>query len=158
MEKLRTILLIIVAFILAFLLILQFILFFSYQFNTNEINELVLNWKQQPIINFFLSTENNKKDFFEIYSSNISATKIYFQRMKKKYNFPYLKGREGKIKNFLKICGSDSKNNPIYFKKNEECPINYINYTNNKLCESNEKNCLNISSSSSFRYSNHNIN
>ena len=72
MEKLRTILLIIVAFILAFLLILQFILFFSYQFNTNEINELVLNWKQQPIFNFFLSAENNKKDFFEIYSSNIN--------------------------------------------------------------------------------------
>ena len=34
---------------------------------------------------------------------------------------------------------SDSKNNPIYFKKNEECPINYIKYTNNVYYQPNEK-------------------
>ena len=86
-EKVKNILPKIVVFIFIFLLILQIILCALYQFDTKEINELVLNWKKQPIINFFLSDENNKNDYIEIYSSNISATKIYFQRMKKNIIF-----------------------------------------------------------------------
>ena len=71
--------------------------------------------------------------------------------MNKKYNYLYLKLRE--IKHPLKICGSDSINQPIFFRNDEECPINYIN-DKNDTCDSTKSNCL----FSNISYSNQNIN
>ena len=134
------------------LLILQIILCFSYQFDSKDLNNLISNWKKAPILNFSnnFNEEGYNKDDFII----IKGKEVYIKRMNKKYNYLYLKLRE--VKYPLKICGTDSKNQPMFSRNDEECPINDINYTDNVYCETNEKNCLNISSSS-FRYSNNNI-
>ena len=97
------------------LFILQIILCFSYQFDSNDLNNLISNWKKSPIVNFSnnFNEEGYQKDDF----ITIKGKEIYVKRMNKKYNYLYLKVR--KIKHSLKICGSDSNNNSIYFKKNE---------------------------------------
>ena len=96
--------------------ILHFILFFSYQFDSPEFNDLLSNWKKTPIINFsktFNEEEWYDKNDFII----ILGKKIFVKRMNKKYNFPYLKVREYKF-HYHKICGTDFKNNFILRRKN----------------------------------------
>ena len=136
------------------LFIFQIILCSLYQIDSKNLNELISNWKKTPILNF----SNNSSE--EGYNKNdyiiIKGEKIFVKRMEKKYNYVYLKSRGHKMENSLKKCGNDYFNNIIYFKKNEECPINYINLKN-VSCGENEKNCLNILSSS-INYSNNNTN
>ncbi len=131
------------------LFILQIILCFSYQFDSKDLNNLISNWKKSPIVNFSnnFNEEGYQKDDF----ITIEGKEIYVKRMNKKYNYLYLKLRE--VKYPLKICGSDSINQPIFFRNDEECPINYINDKNN-TCDSTKSNCL----FSNISYSNQNIN
>jgi len=136
------------------LFIFQIILCSLYQIDSKNLNELISNWKKTPILNFLNNSSEegyNKNDYIII-----KGEKIFVKRMEKKYNYVYLKSRGHKMENSLKKCGNDYFNNIIYFKKNEECPINYINLKN-VSCGENEKNCLNISSSS-INYSNNNTN
>ena len=131
------------------LFILQIILCFSYQFDSKDLNNLISNWKKSPIVNFSnnFNEEGYQKDDF----ITIKGKEIYVKRMNKKYNYLYLKVR--KIKYSLKICGSDSINQPIFFRNDEECPINYIN-DKNDTCDSTKNNCL----FSNISYSNQNTN
>ena len=136
------------------LFIFQIILCSLYQIDSKNLNKLISNWKKTPILNFSINSNEegyNKNDYIII-----KGEKIFVKRMEKKYNYVYLKSRGHKMENSLKKCGNDYYNNIIYFKKNEECPINYINLKN-VSCGENEKNCLNILSSS-INYSNNNTN
>ena len=131
--------------------ILHFILFLSYQFDSPEFNNLLSNWKKTPIINFS-TTFNEEEGYDKNDFIKINETTIFVKRMNKKYNFPYLKVREYKF-HYHKICGTDFKNNFIYFKMEEQCPVSYINYSSVNDCNINEI-CLEITSSYFLKYSN----
>ena len=62
-----------------------------------------------------------------------------------KIELSFLKIREYTI-NYLKICGTNSDNMPIYFKFDEQCSVNYISYSLEFESKFNEK-CLEITSS-----------
>ena len=127
--------------------ILQSILCVSTSFKS--FNYLITNWKKTPIIGFSLSKNNegyNENEFFKIHS-----TTIYIKRMDKKYNFLFLKRRSIDIFHRKNECPFYSYS--INFKKNEECPINYINLL--KEYNLKEKHItLNISDSEFLEYCN----
>ena len=135
------------------LLFLYLSLYISYQFDSSEFNNLLLNWKKQPIIDFsqtFTEEGYDKNDYIEI-----NRTKIYVKRMNKTFNFPYLKVRQNKD-DYDKNCGTDTFYNSIYFKFDEECPINFINYSLTNICDEQKWSgkCLQITPSYFLIYSN----
>ena len=132
------------------LLIFQIILCSSYQFDSKDLDNLISNWKKSPILNF--STNFNQEGYNKNDYININGIHYYIKRMNKKYNYLYLKLRE--IKYPLKICGRDSNNLPIFFRNDEECPINFINFANNNDSNSTDNNYI----FSNLNYSNNNTN
>ena len=132
------------------LLIFQIILCSSYQFDSKDLDNLISNWKKSPILNF--STNFNQEGYNKNDYIDINGIHYYIKRMNKKYNYLYLKLRE--IKYPLKICGRDSNNLPIFFRNDEECPINFINFSNNNDSNSTDNNYI----FSNLNYSNNNTN
>ncbi len=132
------------------LFIFQIILSASYQYDSEYLNDIINNWKKSPIIGFSLSYKGenyNKNDFFEFYNQ-----KIYIKRMPKKFNFPYLKSRENKLLEKKKCGTSELNENPIYFEKYEECPINHISIDEDCI---DENKCLMISNMLYLNYFNY---
>ena len=136
------------------LFIFQIILNASYQYDSKDLNDIIKNWKKSPIIGFSLSYEGenyDKNDFFEFDDEK----KIYIKRMPKKFNFPYLMSRVNKLLE-KKKCGTDEKyENPIYFEKYEECPINHISIDEDCI---DENKCLMISNMLYLNYFNNDEN
>ena len=134
----------------------------SYSFtylNNNIIKDLEENWNLNPIFNInFSSIQNNlfkkpKKNFDflgafkkinkNLIKSNLIPNKyltnnLYFNKWETKNfilnrtkNYEYKKLFINK-KNVTKICGTDNNGNNLYFPINENCPINFIEITNEK--------------------------
>ena len=134
----------------------------SYSFtylNNNIIKDLEENWNLNPIFNInFSSIQNNlfkkpKKNFDflgafkkinkNLIKSNLIPNKyltndLYFNKWETKNfilnrtkNYQYKKLFINK-KNVTKICGTDNNGNNLYFPINENCPINFIEITNEK--------------------------
>ena len=134
----------------------------SYSFtylNNNIIKDLEENWNLNPIYNInFSSIQNNlfkkpkknidflgafKKINKNLIKSNLIPNKyltndLYFNKWETKNfilnrtkNYQYKKLFINK-KNVTKICGTDNNGNNLYFPINENCPINFIEITNEK--------------------------
>ena len=134
----------------------------SYSFtylNNNIIKDLEENWNLNPIFNInFSSIQNNlfkkpkknidflgafKKINKNLIKSNLIPNKyltndLYFNKWETKNfilnrtkNYQYKKLFINK-KNVTKICGTDNNGNNLYFPINENCPINFIEITNEK--------------------------
>ena len=129
-------------------LILIIIILCSGEFNDGIYNNLIENWKMNPIITINL-IDNNKKEkktqknlgiFKGIKNPKKYKNTILTNWRSKNFEFEFLNDfsykniiknsiESNKINNY-KICGKDSENNSLYFPNNIECPINFIEITN----------------------------
>ena len=129
-------------------LILIMIILCSGEFNDGIYNNLIENWKMNPILTINL-IDNYKKDkktqknlgiFKGIKNPKKYKNTILTNWRSKNFEFEFLNDfsyknilknsiKSNKINNY-KICGKDSENNSLYFPNNIECPINFIEITN----------------------------
>ena len=152
--------------------------FIYYQVNPNFItpyfNELMTNWDMSPIKSFELLNDNEeikKKENSIFYIPKKQSDKNYYivnwntNRLKINRNDKY------NYVNFLteilyqngtgKKCGVDSKDNDLYFPKNEDCPINYISITDNSIDENSNSfhiNTISLNNGKYLHFSNENTN
>ena len=92
--------------------------------------------KKNPIIDIEINNTNyDSIGFFKNFkgkkSQNIYKWRNYsfkFTRMEREYNFPKILENKSNI-TINKNCGKDNLGNNLYFEG--ECPINYIEITNN---------------------------
>ena len=106
-------------------------------YNEGYVDTLINNWKKNPIMDIEINNLNkiNKIGFFKNFKDE-QSTDIYkwknktfnFKRMEREYNYTKILQNENK---YSKKCGKDNLGNYLYFNKEEECPINYIEITNN---------------------------
>ena len=141
--KINFIFYIIILYVMLFTLIaLYLIILAAKTFNDGIYKNLRENWKMNPIkeINI-LETKIKPKEAQEILGifegienpKKYKNTTITNWRTK---NFEFEFYKDYSYKNLLKksynnkICGKDSENNPLYFPINIECPINFIEISN----------------------------
>ena len=107
-------------------IILNFFLIFKYQYKDGYIKDLLHNWEEKPIISIDIENigENGlKRSRKSSENYKWKGNEIKIQRLESNY---YESLKEN---NNLKLCGTDSNGNKLYF---EECPINYIEITKNE--------------------------
>ena len=105
---------------------LNFFLIFKYQYKDGYIKDLLHNWEEKPIISIDIENigENGlKRSRKSSENYKWKGNEIKIQRLESNY---YESLKEN---NNLKLCGTDSNGNKLYF---EECPINYIEITKNE--------------------------
>ena len=160
-------------------LILIMIILCSGEFNDGIYNNLLDNWKMNPIITINLIDNNNEKDkktqknlgiFKGIKNPKKYKNTILTNWRTKNFEFDFLDDfsykdllynsiKNNEINNY-KICGKDSENNSLYFPNNIECPINFIEISNNSKSSIDGKynyKKLNLSDDLFLYYSNENI-
>jgi hypothetical protein len=107
-------------------IILNFFLIVKYQYKDGYIKDLLHNWEEKPIISIDIENigENGlKRSRKSSENYKWKGNEIKIQRLESNY---YESLKEN---NNLKLCGTDSNGNKLYF---EECPINYIEITKNE--------------------------
>jgi len=119
-------------------------MFFKKEYNDPTYNYLVNNWLMKPIMDIKIKNEKkitkiNKLDnqnnlgYFK-FSNDLSKDinswegKTLEIILHNSYYYPNF-FNFAKLEN-KKLCGKDSQNNEIYIPSNENCPINYIEITN----------------------------
>ena len=160
-------------------LILIMIILCSGEFNDGIYNNLLDNWKMNPIITINLIDNNNEKDkktqknlgiFKGIKDPKKYKNTIITNWRTKNFEFNFLNDfsykdllnnsiNSNEINNY-KICGKDSENNSLYFPNNIDCPINFIEISNNSKSSIDGKynyKKLNLSDDLFLYYSNENI-
>ena len=131
--------------LLILLIIFSIVLLAIKEFNDGYSIDLQKNWKLSPIksINFdstykeyVLGTFNGISDSTfgggnrkSIYNFNGYSFKI--ERTNIKYKYPHFFNYK---KSNSRKCGVDNEGNGIYFQLDEDCPINFIEITNNPIC------------------------
>ena len=121
-------------------IVLHILILFNELYNEGYVDTTIDNWKKNPIIDIEINNTNNNNNndsigFFKNIkgekSQNIYKWRNYsfkFTRMEREYNYPkILENKYNKTIN--KNCGKDNLGNNLYFEG--ECPINYIEITNN---------------------------
>jgi hypothetical protein len=162
---------------------------YYFKFNDGCFINLTKNWKMNPIseIKLFERIENDNKKYkktqknlgifkgiknqkiFNTYEIKYKNTILTNWRTKNfEFNFLndfsykdllYNSIKNNEINNY-KICGKDSENNSLYFPNNIECPINFIEISNNSKSSIDGKynyKKLNLSDDLFLYYSNENI-
>ncbi len=132
--------------------------------NNGFYKDLLNTINKSPISNIQISSYENdnlqKYEFAKIKTDNEiilfkewKGNYFFLNRMDNKYNYKSLR-KYGKNK---KICGMDDFNSNLYFPKNIECPINFIEITQFENCSiSNNYKCTSqkLNSKFYFHYSN----
>ena len=117
--------------------IIVFVLLGIKEYNDGNFNDFYNNWKEGPITNITLVDDENVNDKNYISLSEYNGKNLYkwkgktfkIERSKTNYfkSFP-----KKKIKEMDKECGIDSFGNKLYYPSEEECPINYIEFSKNE--------------------------
>ena len=115
------------------------------EYNDGNFNDFYNNWKEGPITSITLVDDENVNDKNYISLSEYNGKNLYkwkgktfkIERSKTNYfkSFP-----KKKTKEMDKECGIDSFGNKLYYPFKEECPINYIEFSKNKIPYLNNKN------------------
>ena len=125
--------------------IIVFVLLGIKEYNDGNFNDFYNNWKEGPITSITLVDDENVNDKNYISLSEYNGKNLYkwkgktfkIERSKTNYfkSFP-----KKKTKEMDKECGIDSFGNKLYYPFKEECPINYIEFSKNKIPYLNNKN------------------
>ena len=125
--------------------IIVFVLLGIKEYNDGNFNDFYNNWKEGPITSITLVDDENVNDKNYISLSEYNGKNLYkwkgktfkIERSKTNYfkSFP-----KKKTKEMDKECGIDSFGNKLYYPFKEECPINYIEFSNNENPYLNNKN------------------
>ena len=125
--------------------IIVFVLLGIKEYNDGNFNDFYNNWKEGPITSITLVDDENVNDKNYISLSEYNGKNLYkwkgktfkIERSKTNYfkSFP-----KKKTKEMDKECGIDSFGNKLYYSSEEECPINYIEFSKNKIPYLNNKN------------------
>ena len=115
------------------------------EYNDGNFNDFYNNWKEGPITSITLVDDENVNDKNYISLSEYNGKNLYkwkgktfkIERSKTNYfkSFP-----KKKTKEMDKECGIDSFGNKLFYPFEEECPINYIEFSNNENPYLNNKN------------------
>ncbi len=105
-------------------------------FNDDNTKDLIENWKSKPIYEIILldeSKESTPIGKFKGIKKKIKNQLLYFWegktfKLSDKEKLNYKNIHDSKEKQ----CGIDSKKNKLYFPNQIDCPINYIEITNNE--------------------------
>ena len=105
-------------------------------FNDDNTKDLIENWKSKPIYEIILldeSKESTPIGKFKGIKKKIKNQLLYFWegktfKLSDKEKLNYKNIHDSKEKQ----CGIDSKKNKLYFPNKIDCPINYIEITNNE--------------------------
>ena len=105
-------------------------------FDDDNTKDLIRNWKSKPIYEIILldeSKESNPIGEFKGIKKKIKNQLLYFWegktfKLSYKEKLNYKNIHDSKEKQ----CGIDSKKNKLYFPNQIDCPINYIEITNNE--------------------------
>ena len=112
--------------------ILSIILYSSNQFKNGLLRDLSKNWKMNPITNIKISSDVEQQNTIYLnknFEFNWMNKTIKLEKMKSK--FKYYNVLSNIDSNKYKCCGKDNDNNYLYFPRDEDCPINFIEITNN---------------------------
>ena len=117
--------------------IIVFVLLGIKEYNDGNFNDFYNNWKEGPITSITLVDDENVNDKNYISLSEYNGKNLYkwkgktfkIERSKTNYfkSFP-----KKKTKEMDKECGIDSFGNKLYYPSEEECPINYIEFSKNE--------------------------
>ena len=131
----------------AFIFIITFLCYLSISimflkkkiFDDNNLKDLALNWKSNPIQDINIENNSNTDKLesignFKGITNQINEQEIYIWEGKQ-FSFTYYDIQYKDLFNNknTKVCGIDSLNNKLYFPLNIKCPINYIEITNNPI-------------------------
>ena len=117
--------------------IIVFVLLGIKEYNDGNFNDFYNNWKEGPITSITLVDDENVNDKNYISLSEYNGKNLYkwkgktFKIERSKTNY-FKSFSKKKKKEMTKECGIDSFGNKLYYPSEEECPINYIEFSKNE--------------------------
>ena len=149
-----------------FFLVTFFLTIFLYrsnQFKDGILSDLSHNWKLSPIkkISKGSSKDNNENKNLGIYQNKEKKyinkwrnIELEIETMDSKYTYYNVYNEKENIN----LCGTDNEGNDLYFPSNEDCPLNFLEITDNNKSSFPGSDFIKITNNKYLHYSNKNIN
>ena len=147
----------IICFLVTFFLTI--FLYRSNQFKDGILGDLSHNWKLSPIkkISLGSSKDNNENKNLGYYKKEKKKyinkwrnTELKIETMDSKYTYYNVYSERKNTKK----CGTDDEGNDLYFPSNEDCPLNFLEITDNNKSSFPGSNFFKITNNKYLHYSN----